>query len=269
MKRQLERRSLAGMMVSMTQNPRMWQNPPEYPSLAGEVVHLWRLELDQPDPVFHKLENTLSGDERARAQRLRHPLARRRFVTGRGLLRAILARYTRTHPADLVFSYGVHGKPFLSALPGVRPPHFNLSHSGTLGLVAVAGQGEVGVDLEELHPVPEMEAIVQRYFSEQERESLLSLPESQRQAGFFNCWTRKEACLKAAGEGFNYPADRFTVSLQPEAPAVLWNGTPAGPLQLYHFDLEPGYVAALACDLAIRRVVFWQMDGLSSNSGSF
>lgn len=251
----------------------MRQHPPEQLFLAEDEVHLWRLELDQPEAVVRQLSQTLSIEESARAQRLRSSLVRRRFITGRGLLRVLLARYARTHPAALVFSYGVYEKPFLAGPQLAYPLYFNLSHSGGLGLVAVGRGGEVGVDLEQIHPVPEMAVIAERYFSPQEREALMALPEDQRQIGFFNCWTRKEACLKAAGAGFNYPLDRFTVSLRPEEPAALLEASP--PLEslrrwrLHHLPLENGYAAALACDASVRRIVYRRMDDTGPDSGSF
>jgi 4'-phosphopantetheinyl transferase len=152
--------------------------------------------------------------------RFRFDRDRRRFIVARAVLRCILADYLRVPPAAVRFSYGKRGKPALPE-PWADRFHFNLSHSGELALIGVTGEGRIGVDIEEFRPVAEEDRIAERFFSPREHATLVSLPKEQQQAAFFNCWTRKEAYIKALGDGLSCPLDRFDVTLGPDEPPRL------------------------------------------------
>jgi len=222
-------------------------------ALGEREAHVWRFPLDLPASALAGWERSLSDDERRRADRFRTPALRRRFVAGRGGLRAVLSAYLGCPPERVGFVYGRHGKPALA--PGLTPGpfEFNLSHSGELALCAVSSVGVVGVDIEAVRP---MEAngqnLVGRFFSPRERDDFFSLPEPERLAAFFRGWTRKEAFLKATGTGLATVLDSFDVPLDPAAPPAVLRvaDDPGASARWSLFDLDPGpgYAAALAVE---------------------
>jgi len=218
--------------------------------LAGDEIHVWRAALDLPAETVARLGETLSADERERAARFRIERVRRRYVVARGLLRTVLGRYLGRPPEELRFEYGTNGKPALA--PGEDGGlRFNVSHSDDLGVFAVARGREIGVDVERLRPVPRAEQIAERFFSLPERVAFRGVPAERKVEAFFTCWTRKEAYIKARGEGLSHPLDQFAVSLVPGEPARLWPAGDGDGSEVTHWSLEalppwPGYVAALA-----------------------
>jgi len=226
-----------------------WGSPPEPLVLASHEVHVWRASLGLARCNLKYLQQLLSGDEQQRAERFVDPKDRDAFIAARGLLRLILSRYLEQAPEALCFRYGLHGKPAL--VPELNPDRlcFNLSHSAGLALYAVAMNQEVGVDLERVHPNLPYEAIARRFFSPQESATLLALPAHERCEAFFNCWTRKEAYVKAQGRGIALPLNQFEVPLAPgEVTALLrsdGNSHAAAVWTLQALHPAPGYVAAL------------------------
>jgi 4'-phosphopantetheinyl transferase len=198
------------------------------------------------------LNGLLSLDEQDRAQRFRFDRHRRRFIVARSTLRQILGRYTGKDPRRLVFGLGPYGKPFLTGKTNAPDMEFNVTHSGDLALMAFSLDRRVGIDVEQIRVVADAETIAKRYFSPGEHASLLALDAGKRQRCFLNCWTRKEAFIKAIGEGLTFPLDSFQVSLDDQKPAqLLWlKGVPDPAQQwlLHAFEPEEGYVAALACE---------------------
>lgn len=181
------------------------------------TVHLYQAALDLPLEVLNSLKRHLSTEEEARAQRFLVEPARCQFVAARGILRAILGRYLNLPAAAILIRTGVYGKPHLPDFPEL---HFNVSHTKQRVAIAIATQ-PIGVDLEWINPSIERNAIAERFFSRQERETLRSLMPEQQLAAFFGCWTRKEALLKAVGFGLGIPLDAFDVSIPHEAPRLL------------------------------------------------
>ena len=136
------------------------------------------------------------------------------------MLRKILGRYLEIAPEKLIFSYGSHGKPKIEN----SPFNFNLSNSGDLALCAIAYEKEIGIDIEYLlRELKDAEAIAKRFFSSKESAEFLSLPLEERQLAFFRCWTRKEAYIKAIGDGLSYSLSNFDVTLTPNTEAKLLN----------------------------------------------
>jgi 4'-phosphopantetheinyl transferase len=214
--------------------------------LPAAEVHVWRASLERPPAVVERMRSLLADDERRRADAFRFERDRARYTVGRALLRGLLARYTGASPRSLEFEYGEFDKP---ALPG--GPSFNLAHSGPVALYAFAAEGEIGVDVELEGAEHEGDGIAERFFSPAEVGVLRSLEPVRRPRAFLTCWTRKEAFIKARGDGLSLPLDSFDVTLAPDVPAALlrtaWSGEEPGRWQMEDLsDARLGYVAALA-----------------------
>jgi 4'-phosphopantetheinyl transferase len=240
------------------------------PELPAHEVHVWRAALDIDRAELGGLEKTLAREERARAATFYFPKDRKRFVARRGLLRAILARYLGREPGELLFRCRSGGKPVLLDNSRAHELYFNLAHSHGLALYAIARQRDVGVDVERIENHLADQQVAERFFSRRESLELRTLPASLRVEAFFNCWTRKEAYLKARGEGLLTPLDSFDVSLTPSQPAALLNGDD-GRWSLYALTPAPGYAAALVWEGSNCNLRLWQWSatlGSSCHSGS-
>ena len=199
-----------------------WQQHSTPPPLEHGQIHVWLCPLLQENELIADFLATLSTDERERSERFRFDRHRHQYIVGRGLLRYLLSRYLDTNPAAFAFVYSEYDKPSLHQ-PGANPFHFNLSHSHEYALLGFSSDYEVGIDLEHHRPGFATEEIAQRFFAASEIEALNALPESEQVSAFFRCWTRKEAFLKATGDGLTRELDSFEVSLSPnEGPKLLW-----------------------------------------------
>ena len=238
-----------------------WPVPPSSPRLGPDEIHIWSAALDPPETSVVPLAATLSSDERIRAARFVFPIHRRHFTVGRGFQRAVLGRYLQLQPAQLRFRYGQWGKPALTASQG-GDLTFNLSNSGGIALLAVARRRRLGVDVELIRPLTDLASIAESYFSAAENAVLANLPAEQQADAFFNCWTRKEAYIKAVGGGLSLPLDAFDVSLTPGAPAALLATRPdpaeARRWSLRALDPAAGYAAALIFDGPPARLSSWR-----------
>jgi len=192
-----------------------WPPCPGTPLLGENEIHVWATILNPPTNVLANLVATLSADEMERANRFKFEKHRNRYIAGRGALRAILAQYFGMNAAALRFSYQENGKPALTGEVAGAGIHFNLAHTEDLALVAVTRVGLVGVDVECVRPIKEMDALVERFFSSRESESFQKVSADQKPAAFFNLWTRKEAMLKATGEGITRSLSLVEVSFLP------------------------------------------------------
>jgi 4'-phosphopantetheinyl transferase len=226
-----------------------WTTPQCWPFLGPGAVHVWLIALDvwlgaPADPW-----ELLGEDERGRALRHREQCERRRFVIAHAALRSILARYLQADPRDVRYQVAEEGKPALER-PAHRPLHFNLAHSHNLALCAVARDREVGVDIERAEPHGADAQVVAQLFSPGERCELLAMEEAARNEGFFRCWTRKEAYVKATGSGISLALHSFDVPLGPAEPGVVLpvrHGSRMGrEWTLRDLGLPPGYVGAVA-----------------------
>jgi 4'-phosphopantetheinyl transferase len=173
------------------------------------------VSLDAPPEEVARLGAALAPDEEARAAAFSFDLHRRRFVLARAALRSILARYVPIAPRELQFVYGPAGKPSLS-LDSLL--HFNLSHSEALAVVAVTRVGRLGIDLEKIRPRPrdDLESLARAFLSPGERERFRALPAGSKPRALTECWTLKEAFLKALGTGFSRSLESLDVWLTPE-----------------------------------------------------
>lgn len=229
-----------------------WLKPATLPALSERRVDVWRIAMDQPRTRVAALYAILDGGEQARAGRFYFEQHRRRFTVARGVLRHLLGAYLRISPDRVAFAYGAHGKP--SVARGANPPdiRFNVSHSNECALFAFTLRREVGVDVEYMRANLDVEALARHSFSRWEVEVLYNLPAPVRREAFFNCWTRKEAFIKAHGEGLSLGLDRFDVTLAPGEPAVLrrFEGNPAelAKWTMRALEAPAGYKAALAVE---------------------
>lgn len=239
-----------------------WRSPGESLILTNDEVHVWRAALDQDPSQINSLLRTLSEDEQARAERFYFQFDRERFIVARGALREILGVYLNRAAKSVSFRYGPHGKPALARDSGGNAIHFNASHSHGVALYAITRGREVGIDLEFIRENLEIDELAERFFSQREIATLRELPVNLRKYAFFLCWTRKEAYIKARGEGLSLALDQFDVSLIPGEPAALLR-TQADPDEalrwsLRELSIDPGYVSALAVEGCGWALSCWQ-----------
>jgi 4'-phosphopantetheinyl transferase len=221
--------------------------------LPPDEVHTWCASLDVPPETSARLYGTLSPDERARSARLKFERDQQRFIVARGVLRELLGRYLQTQASQIKFRYNTFGKPDLDAEFGNRVK-FNLSHSAGLALIAIAPGSDVGVDLECIQAQSDYADIARGFFSRAECDYLRALPDHLYAECFFHCWTKKEAYVKACGEGLAIPLKSFSVPLRsdPAHPAVVHVAphdiASARRCSLYTLRPAPGFAGALAIE---------------------
>jgi 4'-phosphopantetheinyl transferase len=256
----------------MMQDPLVsnWQPAPISVEASTEEVHLWLASIDIAAAEVELLHEILANDERERAARFHFERDRNRFIAGRGLLRILLGRYLRKPPADVSFGYGANGKPFVSGLENRF--YFNLSHSAGLALYGFTLGHRIGVDVENVDHSLDVESIASRFFSAQEVAVLMALPPGQRRKAFFACWTRKEAYIKARGEGLSFGLTDFSVSVAPSDPPALLNvrREPGETARWRYLPIDAGssYVAAAAVEAEVSpRTQYWQFrqENLTNN----
>jgi 4'-phosphopantetheinyl transferase len=227
--------------------------------LSEAEVHLWFVPLAATPEQSAYFWSILSREEQERASSFRHRKDAQRYVASRGSLRSLLAGYLTVEPAQLQFAYSAFGKPRLATdMPG-EGVSFSVSHSHDCGLLGFVREHRVGVDLERVNMEVDVESLAKRYFSPNEWEKLLLLSDDQRRQGFYRGWTRKEAYLKARGEGLSYELNQVEVTLAPGEPASLLRvrDDPNASEKWTLKDLAPArdYIGAAAvesCDIAFR-----------------
>jgi 4'-phosphopantetheinyl transferase len=235
-------------------------------AIPGELikpneVHVLRVCLDPDTPEIDTLPGILSADELARAGRFHFEKDQKRFIAARGMLRQILGQYLGKKPNEICFEYNSFGKPVLAANPGSDKLCFNLSHSGEFALYAVSRGRNIGIDIERVRNNVAVGQIARRFFSEAEIRLLERIDKDLRSEVFFQYWTRKEAFLKAIGEGISFPMEKCDVSSM--------NGKVLSPVLLpgeskempcwYGLDLFPGrgYAAAVVVEGSDWEVSCW------------
>lgn len=236
--------------------------PPSDLRLTNDEIHIWCALLDQPTSLVDKLVCALSIDERARAGRFYFEEDRERFIARHGILRMILGCYLGVEASELRFCYGRNGKPRLADTFGNGTIPFSMSSSEGLALYGFARNSEIGVDVECVRDIPEMDQIGERIFCAREAQVYRALPEHLRREAFFACWTRKEAFVKASGGGLSRPLDKFELTVAPGEPVRLLpiNGDSRSPSRWSIHDLKPasGFAAAIAAERRNWRLRCWQ-----------
>ncbi len=229
-----------------------------------DTAILWLLPTDELPLPLELLTGLLDADERARADRFHFDLHRKRFIAAHALTRLVLSACGAGEARELRFVKGASGKPRLFSLAGSAPAlSFNLSHSGSWALLAVAMEGDLGVDIEEIRSFDDFESLARNTFSPAETGALLRLPEASRLEGFFACWARKESLIKADGRGLGVPLDGFEVNVSPDQPARLLKaeGDAAAVARFTLRDIPsiPDYRAALAAPHEIHQCRFFRI----------
>ena len=255
------------MSSSLSVDSSDWVIPPEDLSLSEGEVHIWKFLLNQSDTLSHNLFRYLAADERVRSDQFRYPELRERYISGRGLLRLITGRYLNKHPRSLAFTYGSNGKPMLEGEIS-QTLSFNQSHSHYLITFAFICYGPVGIDVEYLHTVPRVERLAQRFYSQGEYEHIRSLEPEKQESAFLRAWTRKEAYLKATGDGLIFPLSQVEVSLgENDVPRLL--KVPGGQEStwcLEAFQPEPGYIGAVVYPAPEKKMRYFN---ITTNSAWF
>jgi 4'-phosphopantetheinyl transferase len=234
---------------------------PEDLRLQDNEVHIFHATLDLPAYKQQHLAETLSPDERNRADRFKSDFARHRFISSRGILREILGWLLRTPPRDISFCYGFRGKPGLRGLAQDWCLDFNVSHSGPLAVYAVSRNSEVGIDVERVRPVKRARHLVANFFSPDENARWSTLPTDQKSEYFIKCWTRKEAYLKAMGIGISGLRNLIEVRAAPEREAELLELE--GGLRMmpdgwfYPVRTSPGYTCGVVTKSRQERMMNW------------
>jgi 4'-phosphopantetheinyl transferase len=240
----------------------LWRPAPRLFVLPDNEVHVWRVNLDIGAQQVKGYHNVLSPDEQSTAVRFYFQKDRDQYIVARGVLRTILSRYLDIAPQEIKFSYGSQGKPALTNSIGMDLVNFNMSHSNNLALVGLTRGRHIGLDLEYIQRDFACEEIAERVFSAQETSVLDSLPDDMKHEGFFNCWTRKEAYIKARGLGLSYPLNQFEVSLIPGEPArlirVQQDIFETSRWCLRELNLGPKYAGALAVEGHDWQLTSWQ-----------
>jgi 4'-phosphopantetheinyl transferase len=232
--------------------PPSWPLAPADTRLDPNEIHVWCARLEDFYRDLPRLNAVLSPDERMRASRFHFVADRDRFIAGRGILRALLARYLRQDAATIQFSYGRFGKPEIAGPDVRRRLYFNISHSDALAVYAVTGACPIGVDVERVHDIPGMDAIGSLAFGSTEAGRLAALPPDQRCEEFFACWAANEARLKATGDGLAHH-----LGTRRREPPL--RGSMPSEWRLHRLRPAPGYVGALACRHDSARLSLWRM----------
>lgn len=242
-----------------------WILPPADLALTATDLHMWRASLDEPEAVVRNLRDTLSVDERARADRFHFARDRHRFIIAHGALRSIIGYYLNLAPDQVVFDYGVRGKPALSPSMNSDQLHFNLAHSHELAIYAFTRHRRVGIDVEyTLRVLRDADQMVKRFFSANEQAVYCALPANEQRMAFFRCWTRKEAFIKAIGDGLSQPLDQFDVTLAPAQPPEILS-IDGSELAAHHWllvHLEPGanYIGAMSVEGRNWQISSWMWE---------
>ena len=239
----------------------LWAAPPDELVLPDDEVHVWRAWLDCPASLS-MLATLLSGSEIARANRFHFSRDRDRFIIAHSVLRLLLGQYLREDPKKLRFITNEFRKPFLAWKKTGEPLCFNLSHSGAVALFAFVRGRNVGIDVEHIRPDFFEPAIARRFFAPEEVADLEALDPLLQVTGFFNCWTRKEAYIKARGLGLSLPLSTFRVSLRPGSGAALLCYA-TDPTEMSRWSLQElapgeGYVGSLAVEGHNWKLRSWQ-----------
>ena len=239
-----------------------WQITPDDLDISSDHVDVWLTSTELGEQQVQEYKKSLSVAELARAEKFTTDYKYKEFIVARGLLRQVLSRMTGLDICGFDFNHGKHGKPYLDSNVAGKNIAFNVSHSHGMALVAITPGGRLGVDLEKIRPEVEWQALAKRFFSAAEFQALNGCPDDSRLKSFFTCWTRKEAFVKAVGDGIARGLREFDVSIDPDESAGLlnirWQGEDAADWTIKNIPVRGNYAAALAVDRPDCRVRLWR-----------
>ena len=267
--RQWRMASTSGRLASVKTT---WSVPPATPHLAKNDVHVWRASVAQSMHHMRHLRETLSVEERERADRFRFAEHRDQYMVARGLLRLLLSQYLGREPDELKFDTTPYGKPVLMPHDGGDALHFNLSHSSGVVLFAISRDRDVGIDIEALHRDVAYEGIAEVVFSSREAAMIRDLRGTIRRDAFFTCWTCREAYVKARGQGLSRGLSQIdvVVDLRETASVLKIDDEDRDPSVwlIERFDPGPGFVGALAVGGSGSQQRYWQFESAMMSSCS-
>lgn len=248
-------------MANTDSLPSEWEAPPPSLSLPPDEVQVWAIPLDQSPLMVSAMVRWLSPVERTRAGRFHSLEDCKHYVIAHGVLREVLGRYLKHAPSDVLLCTLPNGKPVLAPELNDVQLEFNLSHSHELALIAVSRERRLGIDVERIRAVLDGKVIAARFFAPGETVTLSALPERLQLEAFFACWTRKEAYIKARGEGLRISLDTFAVAVAPgQSPGLLYDVADPQAVSrwsLHSLDVGAAYVASLAVEGQDWRLRHW------------
>ena len=229
--------------------------------LWERAVHIWAIRTKVPSAVVAECEKCLAPEEVTRAARFGLDRPRHTFIVTRGFLRCLLGKYLAADPRRIPLAYTSKGKPVLALDTRIN---FNVTHSSDMAAIALALDCRVGIDLEEIRPLPGLEDIAKRFFCTEEAAEILSCSERERECSFFRCWTRKEAYIKAVGEGLHIPLDSFRVTVKHDDFASFihlgGDAKAAEAWTLHDLNLASDCAAAVTYEYRVRSLAVFPVD---------
>lgn len=245
--------------MAFSKQSNSWKSSLPHFFLDTNKAHVWKADLSlDSDKVFGCYE-LLCADEQARAKKFRFLKDKIHFIAARGILRKLLGQYLGKPPEEIIFEYGKNGKPSIQHFSTLQ---FNVSHSKGIGLFGFVEEFPLGIDVEWVQPGIEFDVLIPRFFSKAEAQCFLHLDQTQIPIAFFNCWTRKEAFIKAKGDGLSFPLQEFEVSLlpgeRPELKSTHWDPLEKDLWSLFGFEVSENYVGALAIEGKLDEIDFYE-----------
>lgn len=224
-------------------------------------VHIWQLNISQTKNHHEYFNNLLSKDEKLKVERFKFKKDKITSVMARGVLRVLFSKYLDCLIDDIIFKYGEYGKPELANNKTIK---FNVSHSGEMIVIAFCNDYDIGIDVEYIKRDFNVFDIVDNYFSKQEIKALHKIPNNQQTEAFFRGWTRKEAFIKAKSQGLSFPLDSFSISIDTDENAELyettWDNNEKNLWNIVPFETHKDYKAAFAVKGKIDAVKYFKFD---------
>ena len=224
-------------------------------------IDIWAASTDATDKMVRILAKDLGASELQRASAFRHSLERNRFIARRHLLRSIIGCYLNVDATAVEFNNTARGKPTLGGDFADAGLHFNVAHSDGLAVVAISNVGAIGVDVEKIRRFDEIEQLVESCFSHRERTAFGLVPPNEKSAAFFRLWTRKEALLKANGDGIGrsldieVPFDSHEAAERDDRPKLRCH---RGTWYFYDLSPAPGFAVVLVAPVVMSRLGCWR-----------
>jgi len=230
--------------------------------IEGNEVHIWLIPFDKIINRISFFEDLLSQNELSRAGKFHFEMDRSKFIVGRGILRLILSKYSGILPSQIKFIYNEFEKPSLEKGQNSMFLEFNTSHSASFITIGITIVAQIGIDIENLERKSDLLELAKRYFAEGEFINLISLPKDLMIEGFYNCWTRKEAFIKAIGNGLSHPLDTFEVTLTPDEETRFLKiaGENVEEWSLINIEPHSEYVGAIAVNRKSNEVKYWYLE---------
>ena len=236
-----------------------WQKTPDTLNLSKDHVDVWLCDLKQLSGEINNFYSILAEDEHQRADKLKVEDKKQQYIITRGALRQRLSLLTNIEPEEFVFEYLEHGKPVLANNNQCADITFNVSHSHGLALIAIAQKQNIGIDIEKINHESDHQALMTRFFSKAEQTEFQTIAEANKARAFCACWTRKEAFIKAVGDGVSYGLDRFDVMVDPykQTPEINLHKPSEERWSAINLPINDEYMACLVSDRNSLSVRYW------------